>query len=87
MVMTTTTAASLAKKNVSTHYWLKHKDESKFHVFTSTKFGAHSICEQSLPMGELKEMSIPGDRSPCCFKCMSVLYGFLTPASISKGKK
>lgn len=72
-------------QKVSTHHWLKHRSEPHFHAYLSGKRGENAMCSDGQPIAELRDMDIPGDRSLCCIKCMSALYGF-TPSTAVKEK-
>lgn len=63
-------------QKVATHHWLKSRNQVVFHAYLSSRIGEKSVCGESPAIGVLRDMDIPGDRSPCCLKCMSGLYGF-----------
>ena len=65
--------------SVLTHYWLKYRDIEYFHAYVDIKRGTAPVCKAYRPIGDLKEMDIPGDRSRCCNACISILYGFPRP--------
>lgn len=60
---------------VSTHHWLKYPDTSPFHAYLVSRLGAPTVCGEGMPIQDLSEMDIPGDRSVCCIKCYMNLYG------------
>lgn len=62
--------------DVSTHHWLKHSEQKYFHAYLVRLRGTDSVCGESPPIAELNDMDIPGDRSPCCKKCFTGIYGF-----------
>lgn len=61
------------------HYWLKTPNEKFFHVYSSGHVGTNSLCGEGKDIVNIENINLPGDRSPCCFKCMSLLYGFSLP--------
>lgn len=65
-------------KRMRTHHWLMGKSDSRFHAYPSGKCGEKSLCGSGQIIEDLKDMHIPGDRSPCCALCMHALYGYST---------
>lgn len=64
-------------EQVSSHHWIRHKDQPIFHAYLRIRPGATSVCGQGKPFQSVREMDVPGDRSLCCAQCCEALYGFI----------
>jgi hypothetical protein len=63
---------------VKTAQWLRHKPDRLFHAYRHGRSGAESLCGQTSPIHDIREMDIPGARSGCCGQCFIALYGIDT---------
>jgi len=68
--------ASMNFKGLVTNFWLRHPEQSVFHVFLSMDSGTGSLCGRSPVITERNKMDLPGDKSVCCLHCFVRLYGF-----------
>ena len=68
-------------------YWLKKTNQKAFHAYPSNMLGSYPVCGVLLPISDLSQMDIPGDRSKLCNDCHFELYGFPVKSLAKKKNK
>ena len=66
--------------------WLKKPGDKVFHAYMSTETNTAPLCLLGSPIVDMSDMTLPGDRSPCCLHCLSRITGFF-PSNFPKQKK
>jgi hypothetical protein len=60
---------------VLTHHWLRYSADCVFHCYVNERAGSPSMCGDGEPVGNVRNMDLPGDRTKICPECVKALYG------------